>query len=249
VVIDEPALDWAVVMEDVTLRGGDPRDSTRPLSPDQVGCGLRGLARMHRAYRGLTAATHPRLAWVQTWAPTEGFQQGLRKYVPLGIERAGGRLPASLAGLSGDEVVDFWVRYVALLSRDPTLLHADAHIGNIYALPGDDVGFLDWQVVRRGHWSQDAGYFLQGALTEADRRAADRDLIAGYVAELGGGDDAWLWYRASAAYGLAIWLSTLGTDGYQAHDVSRELVARYAAAFVELETTGALAALESSAGH
>jgi hypothetical protein len=69
------------------------------------------------------------------------------------------------------------------------------------------------------------------------------------VAELGGGDDAWLWYRASAAYGLAIWLSTLGTDGYQAHDVSRELVARYAAAFVELDTTGALAALESSAGH
>ena len=252
VVIDEAALDWAVVMEDVTLRGGDPRDSTRPLNVDQVASGLRGLSRLHRAYRGFTARTHPRLAWVQDWAPAEGFHLALRKRIPLGIERAGARLPAVIAGLSADEIVDFWVRYVALLGDDPTLLHADAHIGNTYALPGDEVGFLDWQVVRRGHWSQDAGYFLQGALTEEDRRAADRDLIACYLAELGTGtrpDDAWLWYRASPAYGLSVWLSTLGTDGYQPHDVSRELAARYAAAFVELETPGALAALESTAGH
>jgi Phosphotransferase enzyme family len=123
-----------------------------------------------------------------------------------------------------DEIVDVWVRYVALLGRHPTLLHADAHIGNTYLLPNDDVGFLDWQVVRRGHWSQDVGYFLQGALVEADRR----DLVAAYSKELGRGmnaADAWQWYRGSPAYGLAIWLSTLGTDGYQRHDVSLELVA------------------------
>jgi hypothetical protein len=256
VVIDERALDWMVVMEDVTLRGGDPRDSTRPLSPDQAASGLRGLARLHRAYRGFTGQTHPRLAWVRTWEPAEGFHAALRERIPLGIERAGCRLPASLAKLSADELVDFWVRYVALLGHDPTLLHADAHIGNTYALPDGDVGFLDWQVARRGHWSQDAGYFLQGALTEGDRRAADRDLLACYLGELnqtkgGGGDrgDAWLWYRASPAYGLPVWLSTLGTDGYQPHDVSRELVARYAAAFTELETAGALDALESAAGR
>jgi hypothetical protein len=241
-----------IVLEDVTLRGGDPRNSTQPLSVDQVASGLRGLARMHRDYRGFTAAGHPRLAWVQPWQPTEGFHQPLRKRVPLGVERAGSRLPAVLAGLAADEIVDYWVRYVALLGQDPTLLHADAHVCNVYTLPGDDVGFLDWQVVRRGHWSQDAGYFLQGALAEADRRAADRELMTGYLAEFDSGsdaDDAWLWYRASPAYGLSIWLSTLGTDGYQPHDVSRELVARYAAAFTELETTQALAALEAKAGH
>jgi aminoglycoside phosphotransferase (APT) family kinase protein len=131
--------------------------------------------------------THPHLTWVQTWAATEGFHLGLRKRVPLGKERADGRLPAPVAGMPPDEIVDFWVRYVALLGHNPTLLHADAHIGNTYVLPGDDVGFLDWQVVRRGHWSQDAGYFLQGVLTEADRRAADRDLIACYRAELEAG--------------------------------------------------------------
>jgi Ser/Thr protein kinase RdoA (MazF antagonist) len=247
VVIDEGALDWVVVMEDVSLRGGDPRDSTRPLSAGQVANGVRGLARLHRAYRGFTALTHPRLAWVQAWAPTEGFQVGLRKRVPLGLERAAKRLPALVARMPADEIVDQWVRYVALLGHDPTLLHADAHIGNTYVLPDDDVGFLDWQVVRRGHWSQDVGYFLQGALTEADRRAADRDLITTYLAEFDRAADvadAWRWYRASAAYGLAIWLSTLGTDGYQPHDVSRELAARYGAAFAELDTLDALAVLE-----
>jgi hypothetical protein len=248
VMIDEGALDWMVVMEDVSLRGGDPRDSTRPLSIGQVANGVRGLARMHRAYRGFTAVTHPELAWVQTWAPTEGFHSGLRRRVPLGLERAAGRLPAQVARMSAGDIVDQWVRYVALLAHDPTLLHADAHIANIYLLPDDEVGFLDWQVVRRGHWSQDAGYFLQGALTEADRRAADRDLVSAYLKEYDSeadGADAWLWYRASAAYGLAIWLSTLGTDGYQPHAVSLELAARYAAAFVELDTLGALAVLET----
>jgi hypothetical protein len=248
VVMDEEALDWIVVMEDVSLRGGDPHNSTRPLSVDQVANGMRGLARLHRAYRGFTAHTHPGLAWVQDWAPTEGFQSGLRKRVPLGLERMAKRLPALIAHMTADEIVDQWVRYVALLAHDPTLLHADAHVCNTYVLPGDDVGFLDWQVVRRGHWSQDAGYFLQGALTEADRRAADRDLITAYLADFDSAADvasSWLWYRASAAYGLAIWLSTLGTDGYQPHDVSGELAARYAAAFVELDTLGAITVLET----
>ena len=85
VLIDEAALDWLVVMEDVSLRGGDPRDSTRPLSIDQVANGVRDLARLHRAYWGFSAATHPALAWVQTWAPTEGFHSALRKRVSLGL--------------------------------------------------------------------------------------------------------------------------------------------------------------------
>src|SRR3546814_18553006 len=52
-----------------------------------------------------------------------------------------------------------------------------------------------------------------------------------------------LHYRASAAYGLAIWLSTLGTDGYQSRAISLALAQRYAAAFVELDTVSALAQL------
>ena len=249
VLIDEPGLDWLVVMEDVTRRGGDPRDSTRPMSVAQATNGVRGLARLHRGHWGFTAQSEPALAWVQTWAPTEGFQHGLRLRVPTGLDRAAEALPVEVGTLSGDDVVDLWCRYVDLLDRDPvTLLHADAHIGNTYVLPGDEVGFLDWQVARRGNWSQDVGHFFQGAVTTEDRRTSERDVIDAYVDELGCGvdrDEAWLWYRASALYGLAIWLSTLGVDGYQSPEVSRALVQRFATAVVDLDSVTALESLEA----
>jgi hypothetical protein len=53
--------------------------------------------------------------------------------------------------------------------------------------------------------------------------------------------DAWLIYRATPGYGLGIWLSTLGTDGYQRLEVSLALAERFACAFVELDTLAALA--------
>lgn len=248
VVVDRPALDYVIVMEDVTARGGDPRDATRPMTPEQVANGLRGLARLHSRYWEFSAATEPRLAWVQTWAPTEGFQAGLRAYTPIGLERGAELLPAAVRGRDGDAIVDLWARYVALLDRRPvTLLHADAHIGNTYVLPDDDVGFLDWQVVRRGAWAQDVAYFVTGALTVADRRRCENDLLATYLDALEVPEptrpragEAWLHYRACAAYGLAIWLSTLGTDGYQRREVSLALAQRYASAFVDLDAERAL---------
>jgi aminoglycoside phosphotransferase (APT) family kinase protein len=255
VIIDEPALDWLVVMEDVTSRGADPRDATRPYTPAQVTAGVRGLARLHRAHWRLSSRDRSELDWVQTWAPTEGFRSGLARRVPTGLERGGGELPPEVMALGADGVMDLWTRYVDLLDREPTtLLHADAHIGNTYLLPAsDDVGFLDWQVARRGNWSQDTGHFIQGALTEKDRRTHDRAVVDAYRAELARGDvaldadEAWTWYRASAAYGLAVWASTLGTDGYQSREISLTLARRFSIATVELATADAIAALEAAA--
>ncbi|MBE1533497.1 phosphotransferase [Actinomadura algeriensis] len=244
VVIDRPRLDYVIVMEDVTSRGGTPRDATRPLTVDQAANGVRSLARLHSRYWGFPA--NPRLAWVQTWAPTEGFQSGLRTHTPKGLARGGEHLPSEVAGHNGDDIVDLWAAFVSTLHREPTtLLHADAHIGNTYVLPNDDVGFLDWQVVRRGGWAQDVGYFLMGALTIEDRRRNEAALLEEYRAALQvparpSADEAWRHYRASAAYGLAIWLSTLGTDGYQPPEVSLTLAQRYATAFVDLATKSAL---------
>jgi aminoglycoside phosphotransferase (APT) family kinase protein len=236
VVIDREGLDYLLVMEDVCARGGDPRDSTRPLTVDQAADGALGLARLHAAYAGRTEG----FQWLQTWAPTEGWQAGLRPRIPVGIERAG-------LDLDGSAVLDHWVRFVATLTQGPqTLLHADAHIGNTYVLPDDSVGFLDWQVVRRGNHSQDVGYFLVGALVEDDRRSCERDVMAAYAAAAGlPFDDVWLRYRASHVYGLAIWLSTLGTEGYQRHEVSLALVQRYAAAVADHDSLTALAQLEA----
>ena len=248
-IVDWWSLNFLVVMEDLTQRGGDPRDATRPMTVDQVASGLRGLARLHSQYWGFSKKTHRKLAWVKTWAPTEGWQQGLRKRIPSGLERAADLLPAAVRKYDADDVVRLWTSYVATLADGPlTLLHGDAHIGNTYVLPDGTVGFLDWQVVRRGEWSQDVGYFLVGSLTEDDRRGNERALIDEYCGLLSvpkgerpSREQAWERYRATPAYGLGIWLSTLGADGYQSRQVSTALVQRFAAAFVELDTERALA--------
>jgi hypothetical protein len=247
-IVDYLRLDFLLVMEDLTRRGADPRDATRPMTVDQVAHGLRGLARLHSQYWGLSRKTHPQLRWVKTWKPSKGWQVGLRKRIPIGLERGAQTLPPAVLDLDGDAIVDRWSRYVGTLSSGPmTLLHGDAHIGNTYVLPDGDVGFLDWQVLRRGNWSQDVGYFLVSALTAEDRRSNETALLEMYRgsleipnAQLPTEEQAWLQYRAASVYGLAIWLSTLGTDGWQSREISMTLAQRFAAAFVELDCLSAL---------
>jgi len=250
-VVDVLGLDFLLVMEDLNQRAADPRDALRPMTPAQAASGLKGLARLHSLYWGLAPEGHPKLDWIQTWEPTEGWQVGLRKFVPLGLERGRAGLPESVARLSADEVVDLWARYVGSLATGPvTMTHGDAHIGNTYVLPDGEVGFLDWQVVRRGRWSQDVGHFLGSALTIEDRRQHESDLLEIYrqaldvpADQIPSAEAAWLEYRAAAVYGLAVWLSTLGTDGWQRHEISMALAERFAAAYVDLDTPSALAAL------
>lgn len=245
-VIEYLRLDFLLVMDDLKARGADPRDALRPMSVEQVANGLGALARLHSAYWNLNWRDHPKLGWMQTWAPSQGWQVGLRRRVPVGLERAGDVLPPELRKLSGDQIVDIWARYMISVGRAPlTMTHGDAHIGNTYVLAGNGVGFLDWQTVRRGAWHLDVGYFLVSALTGADRRIAEADLIETYRQALAvparpTREEAWLCYRASVAHGVTVWLSTLGVDGYQPRDISLALAQRFASAFAELDTLAAL---------
>jgi aminoglycoside phosphotransferase (APT) family kinase protein len=158
-----------------------------------------------------------------------------------------------ILALSGEQLfIDIWARYIATLTTSPqTLLHGDPHIGNTYVLPDDDVGFLDWQMVRRGNWSLDLGYFLQGALTVENRRSNERELLDEYRAaltlpadEMPSAEDVLLRYRASVAHGLAIWMATLsGGDAWQSAEICLALAQRYAAAFGDLDTRAAIDAI------
>lgn len=243
--IDEANLDFLIVMEDVTRRGGEPRDATRPLTVEQAASGARGLARLHSRYWGERLASHPALDWVEPFVAWKVMAAG----IDIGLRRAGDTIPPEVARLTGDEIEGHhWARYIDSFASGPaTLLHGDPHIGNTYVLPGNEVGFLDWQVVRRGDPALDLGYFLQGALTVPDRRAAERDLVEEYrrALDLPGGerptaDDLWLRYQASVAHGLAIWLATAASDTWQRPEVSLALAQRYATAFVDLDAPTAI---------
>ena len=205
---------------------------------------------MHSRYWGERLTSDPALEWVEPFVAFAGLE-----YAPLHIahERLGDTAPAEVLGLSGTELfVDIWARYIATLTTSPqTLLHGDPHIGNTYVLPDDEVGFLDWQMVRRGNWSLDLGYFLQGALTVEDRRRGERELPQEYRGALElpadatpSADEVWLRYRASVAHGLAIWMATLsGGDAWQRPDICLAFAQRYAAAFTDLDTRAALDAI------
>jgi sulfur transfer complex TusBCD TusB component (DsrH family) len=247
-VIDEPGLNYIIVMEDVTARGADPLNATRTMTVEQAINGVRALARLHSRYWGKGIAVEPALHWVQPYVAWT--RMGSK--IPIAIQIMGDTCPEEVGAMSVKEIIEeTWAPFIGSLTTSPqTFLHGDPHIGNTYVLPDNDVGFLDWQVVRRGNWSVDVGYFLQGALTTEDRRQNERDILEEYSGALDlssderpSSDDAFLRYRASASHGLALWLSTLSTPGWQARDISLSLAQRYSAAFVDLETRSAVRAV------
>jgi hypothetical protein len=248
VVIDRPGLDYVIVMEDVTRRGGDPRDATRPMTVAQVERGVRDLARLHSAYWGTAATRRPALAWLEPLEATAGWQQSLGARIAVGAERAADVLPSEVLALPAEPLLRFGVRAMdSFMTGVTALLHADPHIGNTYVLPDDDIGFLDWQVCHRGSWAFDLAYFLVSALTVEDRRNAEPELLAAYQQTLDvpaderpTSDEVRLRYSAAHAYGLPIWMSTHSSDNSQRPDVCRALIERYAAAFVDCDTPAAL---------
>jgi len=95
--------------------------------------------------------------------------------------------------------------------------HGDCHIGNTYLLPGDRGGLLDWQLTARGSWAHDISYLIITALSVADRRNRERQLIRYYldrlarygVAQVPAEEEAWYEYRLAANWCLYIgWLTT-----------------------------------------
>jgi hypothetical protein len=249
--IDEVAEDFVLVMEDLTARNADPRDALRPLTVEQAVTGVRGLGRMHGKYWGERLSNQSQLDWVEPFLPWDGMEWAP---LPEAQKRLGPQTPSEVMSLTiGELVNDIWKPFIRSVTRAPqTLLHGDPHIGNTYVLPDGEVGFLDWQVLRRGNWSLDLGYFLQGALTVENRRLHERALLEEYrdalglpAGELPSPDEIWLRYRASVAHGLCTWLATASAgELWQRPDVALELAQRYSMAYGDLQTAQALTEID-----
>ena len=108
--IDEERSDFLMIMEDVVARGADPRDSTRPMTVDQVTNGVRGLARMHSAYWGERLTGNPALGWVEPFVAFEGL--AVR---PAAHRRTSGwatPCPPRSWAERRELFVDIWARYI-----------------------------------------------------------------------------------------------------------------------------------------
>ena len=249
--VDRLRLNDLVMMEDLSPRNVTLNDATTPLSVEAAASGLRGLAKLHSKFWNFTSRAYPTLDWVEPWKATFTFRMTIRKACKIGIENHRKSLPEEVAALGGIGMEEWWTKYIKTVGQGPmTLLHGDAHVGNSYILADGEVGFLDWACVRRGNWAFDVGYFLAGALEVEDCRAHEADLVEEYrsalevpAEEMLSKEEAWLRYRTTPAYGMAVWVATGSSVNYQSSEICANLVNRYSRAFLDLDTRSALTEL------
>lgn len=115
-----------------------------------------------------------------------------------------------------------------------SILHGDAHPGNMYIERDGTPGFFDNQVIR-GPWHYDVAKYLVCTLDIADRRNWDRALVAYYLERLRHYgveppefDDAWEAYRHEIVYSLAMFV--INETAFQPEAVNTAYTARCSAA-------------------
>jgi hypothetical protein len=135
-------------------------------------------------------------------------------------------------------------------SLPQTLLHGDSHIGNVYLLPDDSAGLLDWQLMVRGYCMHDVNYLITTALPIDQRRRHEAALLRRYLARLTecgvpdapDFDTAWREYGRTLIWGVYIgWLTTSVVNyGWEINTVN---LLRLAAAYEDHGTAALVAEL------
>ncbi len=211
---------FAVLMEDLTLRGARFPNALESLPLDTVRSTLRTMAQMHARYWN-----DPALDTTLNWVPTR-FEGGMYPvFNGIGYDLIRYQVEQhpfkqkilEPLGRSVRELWDaMWQTQQQLMAGPRTLLHGDTHVGNTYVLPDGSGGLLDFQLLVKGHPMIDVTYYLMTALDIENRRQHERALIQEYLDTLKtlGVDaptiaQAWHDHRVAALWGLVIgWLIT-----------------------------------------
>jgi hypothetical protein len=250
--IQVPACDYAgtdpetghtlVLMHDLTADGSTFLTALSPYTIDLAAATLEQLARLHASrWRDATLAEIPWLAPRISAFPD---------YIPADVLQSlidgarGDPLPASIKDAA--RLGTAMRRLGASVDGKPlSLIHGDAHAGNVYLRADGSVGIIDWQVVHQGTWACDVAYHIGAVLSVEDREKAERDLLAHYLDRLGahGGeppswDEAWATYRNFLVYGYFLWAMTRFVD----EQITLEFVKRLGTAVAQHDSFEALGA-------
>jgi len=136
-------------------------------------------------------------------------------------------------------------KYIALeqlwSQGERTLVHGDAHIGNMYFLDDGSSGLLDWQVLGVHHAMRDVTYFLINSLPTALRQEHEELLIERYINRLDekniqlAKSKAWQQYHLHAPY---VWIAsavTAASDTMQDEKIAAAGLLRSSQALIDLE--------------
>src|SRR4051812_8310844 len=197
------------ITDDVVVDGGEFLNALSPYSVAQTAQSLSEFARLH-AY-GWRLPQSVRAPWLAPKIFTYFQHRGVDD------------IQDNLDGWVGEEVADDVrdaPRLVAAMRQfeahgegpGSTLIHGDAHVGNILLAGDGRPSLVDWQLVQRNYFGYDIGYHVASALTTEDRERAERDLVQHYLDELGAHgveppswDAAWRGYRVGNVYGYFMW--------------------------------------------
>ncbi|OBI87617.1 phosphotransferase [Mycobacterium sp. 1245805.9] len=236
---------YLLVLEDLPAESCEFPDTLHPLSPDQASLIVELLADLHATFWDrLPRDRRGPLGWLYT--PSSDVTSLLTgSLMHASIKRLAGRTEIPVE--NGAFIADNYRAVAALIDATPhTVMHGDAHPGNMY-FHGGKAGLLDWQAVRRGHPSRELAYTLITSLTPQDREASQRELLDDYrrgLAAAGGPeldrDDLWRRYRQAALYAYVAPLITAGMGGMQVEGIAMEGLRRGVAALDDLETIAAL---------
>jgi hypothetical protein len=187
---------------------------TREMAGDMIDV----LAALHaRFYGDRELATRYRwVAGYPRWFTIGAEKMSLEYYTRKAFEAASHVIPAKVMA-QRDAVWPAAMRVLAVHEGEGQgLIHSDVHIGNWYRTTAGKMGLCDWQCLSRGHWSRDFAYAVTAALTPADRRMWEKDLLARYLArfaELTGTkpnfDESFRYYREQIVHALLMWTITL----------------------------------------
>jgi hypothetical protein len=231
---------FVLVLEDLAVDDCEFPDTLHPLTPDQAGQVVELLARLHARFWERA----PRWTYTPSGDSTTLIVGPMAK---LSARRLAARTDIPVG--NGRYLLDNNLAATRLVDRPPhTVMHGDAHPGNVYFRRGR-AGLLDWQAVRRGHPGRELAYTLITSMTTTDRLDHQRDLLDVYRDALaaGGGpalnrDDLWDRYRLGAQYPFIATLIVAGAGGMQAENIAIEGLRRSAAALEDLDTASVLKA-------
>jgi hypothetical protein len=206
-----------VITEDVVAQGATFLDARSDYTPEQASESLEELAKLHAA------------TWCdRRFADADWLAPRFASYLEVrGVDEIRGNFDGPIGAGVPDDVRDaerLADAYRRLAAKVPaatpwSVIHGDAHVGNLYLDGAGRPSFLDWQLVQRGPWYLDVGYHIASALTVEDRRRTEDDLLRHYLDRLAGAgidapscDDARRGVRVGIIHGFFLWGITLKVE-------------------------------------
>ena len=231
----DPVTNHGVVLtEDVVAQGATFLDARSDFTPDQAAHSLEELAKLHAATWG--KPEYAEAAWLESRLETYLQYRGVADIRVNFDGPIGAGVPKEIR--DADRLADAYRSLAAQIHTESpwSVIHGDAHIGNVYLDGTGRPSFLDWQLVQRGPWYLDVGYHIASALTIEDRRRTEQDLVRHYLEQLTAAgidvpswDDAWVGIRRGIIHGFYLWGITLKVDPA----VTATLLERFGAAVAD----------------